>query len=177
MNSKIVGCVLVATFAFMAQAHAQTITLRGNTKSKVTARVFKPDNLIVTGAEGGLVMQQFGGWDTPYEVSGKLRVESSSGIFQVKVDSPLEIRHQTKPEQIFRTPSVRLGLVGEALKPLLVGQYTEFHNPPATVEGEDSRGEYDLAVSAYPPEGNFKNTSGTYSGILSLTFEPVVREP
>lgn len=177
MNTYRVGYVLVAALAFFAQAHAQTVTLGGKTTSNVTARVVKPDKLVVIGAEGGLVMQQLGGWDTPYEVRGRLRVESSSGVFQVRMDSPLAVQHQSKPELVFRRPSVQLGPVDGELKPLLVGQNTKFRNPVPPVEGMDSIGDYDLAVSAYPPTGDFKSTTGTYSGVLSLTFEPVIEVP
>lgn len=122
-------------------------------------------------------MQQLGGWDTPYEVGARLRVVSSSGLFQVRLDEPLQIRNQANPALVFHTPSVRLGTEGENLKLLAVGQGTEFRNPASPSEGDDSIGYYELAISAYPPEGSFKDNTGTYSGVLSLTFEPVVIEP
>lgn len=155
------------------------VILKGKTSSKVTAHVTRPDNLLVTDEKGGwfeqgLEMQQLGGWDTPYEVSARLRVVSTSGLFQVRLDEPLQIRNQANPLQVFRTPKVQLGVEGEGLKPLAVGQSTAFRNPEPPAEGEDSVGYYGLTISAYPPEGDFKNTTGTYSGVLSLTFEPVV---
>lgn len=155
------------------------LIVKGKTSSKVTAHVVRPDNLIVTDDKGGwfeqgLEMQQLGGWNTPYEVDARLQVVSSSGVFQVRLDEPLQIRNQANPTLLFRTPLVRLGAEGENPKPLVVGQGTEFRNPAPPVAGEDSVGYYGLAVSAYPPDGNFKDTTGTYSGVLSLTFEPVV---
>ncbi|WP_192557904.1 hypothetical protein [Pseudomonas allokribbensis] len=159
-----------------------TVILKGKTSSKVTAHVIRPNNLFVTDDKGGwfeqgLEMQQLGGWDTPYEVGARLRVVSSSGLFQVRLDEPLQIRNQANPTLVFRTPTVRLGVEGGDLKPLLVGQGTEFKNPAPPSEGDDSVGYYGLAISAYPPEGNFKDTTGIYSGVLSLTFEPVVKMP
>ncbi|RQR53130.1 hypothetical protein DIE18_30425, partial [Burkholderia sp. Bp9125] len=77
----------------------------------------------------------------------------------------------------FRTPTVKLGAEGGALKPLAVGQGTTFDNPAPPVAGSDSVGYYTLDVSAYPPAGDFRSTVGTYSGVLSMTFEPVVKAP
>ncbi|WP_373453161.1 hypothetical protein [Burkholderia sp. AU27893] len=161
---------------------AQTVNLTGKTTSKVTAKVVKPDKFEVTDDKGGwfgqgLQMQQVGGWDTPYEVKARLRVLSTSRDFQVRLDEAVQIRHQTKPTQIFRNPSVTLGADGAAAKPLAVGQNASFTNPAPPVAGNDSEGYYNLNVSAYPPEGDFKSTAGTYSGVLSMTFEPVVRAP
>lgn len=158
------------------------VVLKGQTSSKVTAHVTRPNNLFVTDDKGGwfeqgLEMQQLGGWDTPYEVDARLRVVSSSGLFQVRLDEPLQIRNQANPTQVFRKPNVRLGAEGGYLKPLLVGQGTEFRNPAPPSEGDDSVGYYGLVISAYPPEANFKDTTGIYSGVLSLTFEPVVKAP
>lgn len=158
------------------------VILQGKTKSTVTAHVSRPNNLVVTDDKGGwfeqgLEMQQLGARDIPYEVDARLKVVSSSGLFQVRLDEPLEIRHQANSALMFRLPEVRLGVEGEDLKPLMVGQGTEFRNPAASSEGEDSVGYYGLAISAYPPEGSLKNTTGIYSGVLSLTFEPVVKAP
>jgi hypothetical protein len=163
----------------MAPAAVKVI---GKTSSKITAHVIRPNNLFVTDDKGGwfeqgLEMQQLGAWDTPYEVVARLRVVSTSGFFQVRLDEPLEIRNQANPMQMFRMPKVQLGVEGGDLKPLLVGQGTEFGNPAPPAEGEDSVGYYGLAISAYPPDGNFKSTTGVYSGVLSLTFEPVVKAP
>ncbi|MFJ2362203.1 hypothetical protein ACIPIN_00530 [Pseudomonas sp. NPDC087697] len=177
------------TFAYLflalgllpAMAPAAVI-LNGKTSSKVTAHVSRPNNLLVTDDKGGwfeqgLEMQQLGGWTTPYEVATRLRVVSTSGLFQVRLDEPLQIRNQANPTLVFRTPKVSLGVAGEDLKVLAVGQGTEFRNPAPPSAGEDSVGYYGLAISAYPPDGNFKNTVGIYSGVLSLTFEPVVKAP
>ncbi|MFC6299303.1 hypothetical protein GNF76_04935 [Pseudomonas sp. CCM 7893] len=158
------------------------VILKGKTSSKVTAHVTRPNNLFVTDDKGGwfeqgLEMQQLGGWDTPYEVSARLRVVSTTGLFQVRMDEPLQIRNQANPALVFRTPVVRLGVEGGDLKPLMVGQGTEFRNPASPSEDEDSVGYYGLAISALPPDGNFKSTAGIYGGVLSLTFEPVAKAP
>ena len=60
------------------------VVLTGKTSSFVTASVSRPNNLIVTDDKGGwfeqgLEMQQLGGRETPYEVSARLRVISTSG--------------------------------------------------------------------------------------------------
>jgi hypothetical protein len=102
-------------------------------------------------------------------------VVSTSGLFQVRLDEPLQIRNQANPLQVFRTPIVRLGGEGADLKPLVVGKGTEFSNPAPPAEGEDSVGYYELAISALPPDGSFKSITGLYSGVLSLTFEPVAK--
>lgn len=158
------------------------VILKGKTSSKVAAHVTRPNNLFVTDDKGGwfeqgLEMLQLGGWTTPYEVEARLRVVSTTGVFQVRLDEPLQIRNQANPTLVFRTPIVRLGVEGEEPKPLIVGQGTEFRNPTSPGEGEDSVGYYGLAISALPPNGNFKTTTGIYSGVLSLTFEPVVKAP
>ncbi|MDR0240941.1 MAG: hypothetical protein LBJ65_04970 [Burkholderia sp.] len=162
---------------------AQPVKLTGKTTSKVTAHVSLPNNLFVTNATGGwfdqgLEMKQLGAWNTPYEVQARLKIVSSSGKFQVRLDSPLTIRHQSIPELVFRTPEVKLGSEegGEA-KPLAVGRATEFQNPAAPGVGVDTVGYYNLLIDAYPPAGDFKSTAGTYSGVLSMTFEPVINIP
>lgn len=93
----------------------------------------------------------------------------------MRLDEPLQIRNQANPLQVFRTPKVQLGGEGGDLKLLVVGQGTEFSNPAPPAEGEDSVGYYELAISALPPDGSFKSTTGIYSGVLSLTFEPVAK--
>ncbi len=158
------------------------VSLSGKTQSKVTAHFVGPSKLIVTDDKGGwfergLEMQQLGGWDTTYEVQARLKVVSTSGTFRVRLDSPLAITHQSNPALAFRTPTVKLGADGGELKPLAVGQGTEFKNPAAPEVGSDSVGYYNLDVQAYPPAGDFKSTVGTYSGVLSMTFEPVVKAP
>lgn len=164
---------------FPAWAPAEVV-LKGKTESRVKARVISPNKLIVTDDKGGwfeqgLEMQQLGGWDSPFDVSAQLRVVASNAVFQVRLDQPLEIRNQANPARLFRSPQVRLGGAGEEPKLLLVGQATEFRNPAPPGPGEESVGHYALAVSAYPPDGSFKETSGLYSGVLSMTFEPVAR--
>ncbi|KVV55669.1 hypothetical protein WT27_25510 [Burkholderia territorii] len=163
-------------------ASAQHVTLTGKTTSKITAHVARPANLIVTDEKGGwfdhgLEMQQLGGWDTPYEVQARLKVVSTSGIFRVRLDSPLTIRHQSNPALAFRRPMVKLGAEFGELKLLAIERSAEFRNPAPPVAGADSVGYYVLDVSAYPPTGDFKSTAGAYSGMLSMTFEPVVRAP
>ncbi|KVS39327.1 hypothetical protein [Burkholderia ubonensis] len=179
---RIFGCLFV-TLAFLpALSEAETVTLKGKTQSKVTARVVHPNKLIVTDDKGGwfdrgLEMQQLGGWTTPYEVQARLKVVSTSGTFQVRMDEPLTIRNQAKPTQVFRSPKVSLGNEGGDPKTLSVGKNTQFQNPAPPVAGKDSEGFYNLSIAAYPPDGDFRSTAGTYSGVLSMTFEPVVKAP
>jgi len=181
MNKVILGCLCAGLMCLPALAFARPVALTGKTSSRVTARVVKPNRLIVTDDKGGwfgqgLEMQQLGGWDAPYEVRARLKIVSSSGTFQVRLDSPLTITHQSNSALTFRRPVVKLGSDGGVSKALAVGQGTEFQNPIQAAEG-DSVGYYDLDVSAYPPVGDFKSTAGTYSGVLSMTFEPVVKAP
>ncbi|WP_459624590.1 hypothetical protein [Burkholderia sp. 3C] len=164
-----------------AMACAQSVTLSGKTTSKVTAHVARPNNLFVTDDKGGwfdqgLEMKQVGGWDTPFEAQARLKIVSSSGTFQVRLDAPLTIRHQSNPALAFRTPKVTLGMEGGAPKPLTIDRSAAFRNPAPSEAGEDSEGHYVLDVAALPPAGDFKSTSGTYSGVLSITFEPVITE-
>ncbi|MXN76212.1 hypothetical protein GR157_15875 [Burkholderia sp. 4701] len=173
---------LIALLFVPAVALSQTVNLTGKTQSKITAHVVKRDVLTVTDDKGGwfdngLEMQQLGGWNTPYEVQARLKVVSTSGVFQVRMDDALTIRNQSNAAQVFRSPKVLLGNEGGAPKALLVGQGVQFQNPAPPVAGEDSVGYYGLAISAYPPEGDFKSTVGTYSGVLSMTFEPVIKAP
>lgn len=179
MRKNIVGCLLAVLAFVPALAAAQIILVNGNHESKVTAHVVRPNNLIITDDQGGwfgqgLTMQQLGGWETPYEVQARLRVVSTTGKFRVRMDQPLEITNQAKPTQAFRSPTVNLGAEGADLKPLTVGQGIEFENPAPPSPHIDSEGYYKLAVSAYPPPGDFRSTVGTYTGTLSLIFEPIV---
>ncbi|KVP64962.1 hypothetical protein WJ95_22760 [Burkholderia ubonensis] len=172
---------LIALLFVPAVALSQTVVLTGKTESKVTARVFNPNVLEVTDEKGGwfanLEMQQLGGWDTPYEVQARLRVVSTNKTFQVRLDDPLTIRNQSNPAQVFRSPKVTLGREGDEQKVLSVGRNTQFSNPEPPEAGVDTVGHYTLAISAYPPEGDFRSSVGAYSGVLSMTFEPVVKAP
>ena len=182
MKQVIQRCVCAGLIGVSAAVSAESVVLDGKFTSKVTARVVKPNKLIVTDDKGGwfeqgMEMQQLGGWDTPYDVQARLKVVSTSGKFQVRLDSPLTITHRSNPELVFRRPVVQLGPDGGMLKPIAVGQGTEFQNPAPPVAGTDSIGYYNLDVSAYPPAGDFKSTVGAYSGVLSMTFEPVITAP
>ncbi|WP_456311376.1 hypothetical protein [Serratia proteamaculans] len=157
------------------------VVLGGKITSKVTGRVIKANNLIVTDEQGtwygqGLKMDQLGGFETAYEVIAPLRITSSTGKFQVRMDNPLVLQHQSKPGLTFRDVVVKMGQLGEEQQLLEVAKNTSFTNPAATTEGEDSIGHYLLNVAAMPPEGEFKSVTGTYSGVLSLTFEPLVEK-
>ncbi|KVL37826.1 hypothetical protein [Burkholderia sp. MSMB1835] len=172
---------LVVVSCVPAVALAYPLKLNGKAQSKVTAHVVKTDVLEVTDDKGGwfsnLEMQQLGGWDTPYEVQARLRVVSTSGTFQVRIDEPLVIRNQSDAAQVFREPKVTMGNEGGEQKILSVDRSTLFQNPASSLPGENSVGFYTLAISAYPPEGDFRSTTGTYGGVLSMTFEPVTRKP
>jgi hypothetical protein len=177
---KQIGLYVLLVLGMLPALAPAALIHKGKTSSKVTAHVTRPNNLFVTDDKGGwfeqgLEMLQLGGWTTPYEVSARLKVVSSTGLFQVRLDEPLQIRNQANPLLVFRTPIVRLGGEGGDLKPLAVGQGTEFSNPAPPAEGEDSVGYYELAISALPPDGSFKSITGLYSGVLSLTFEPVAK--
>lgn len=177
---RVIGLV-IASLLFSEIASADVI-LSGKTQSKVTATVVRMFTFDVTDDKGGwfdqgLEMQQLGGWNTPYEVSTRLRIVSTSRDFQVRLDEPLQIRNQSNPSQVFRQPSVSLGAEEGAPKQIVVGQSTAFRNPAPPTQGDDSTGYYTLSISAYPPEGDFRSTVGTYSGTLSMTFEPVIKAP
>ncbi|MDS1138914.1 hypothetical protein RE432_00590 [Pusillimonas sp. SM2304] len=182
MHRKLATGLLLLSGLLPLQASASEVIVNGKITSRVTAFVKAWNNLFVTDAQGGwfdqgLVMQQLGAWDTPYEVQARLRIVSSSGIFQVRLDTPVQIRNSQNAALVFRQPKVTLGAEGLEPKTLAVGLNTEFKNPPAPNEDEDSVGYYALTVSAYPPEGNFRDTAGAYSGELSMTFEPVAVDP
>ncbi|WP_414442788.1 hypothetical protein [Burkholderia sp. 22PA0106] len=182
MKTPIWWAVVLAAAMLPAVASAQKVVLSGKTSSKVTAHVTRPNNLFVTNDTGGwfdqgLEMQQLGGWDTAFEAQARLKVVSSSGTFQVRLDAPLSITHQSNSALVFRAPTVTLGIEGGAPKPLTLDRSAEFRNPAPPQEGEDSVGYYVLDVAALPPAGDFKSTAGTYSGVLSMTFEPVITEP
>ncbi|MDF3202853.1 hypothetical protein P3C29_29610 [Pseudomonas sp. 1912-s] len=181
MKKTTQACLLAALGVFPFLAPAQVV-LTGKKSSNISAYLKPNNNLSVTDDRGGwfdqgLEMVQPGGWDTPYQVTARLRIVSSTGVFQVHLDEPLLIRNASNAAQVFQQPQVELGAEGEAPKHLAVGVDTEFKNPPRTAPGEDSAGYYGLTVSAYPPDGTFKEAIGTYSGVLSLTFEPVIKAP
>ncbi|MBJ9680691.1 hypothetical protein L0Z42_19610 [Burkholderia multivorans] len=180
MTKRIAGYGLIAACMLPVLAMAQEVTLSGKTSSTITATVAPRGTFDVTDEKGGwfdsgLEMKQLGGWDAPYEVEARLRVLSTSGTFQVRLDTPLEIRNQADTQKMFQRPSVTLAPDGGQPKSIVTGQGTTFSNPVPPVAGEDSVGYYTLAVAAYPPAGDFKATAGTYSGVLSLTFEPTIK--
>lgn len=119
-------------------------------------------------------MQQLGGWESTYDVQARLRIVSTTGKFRVRMDQPLQIVHGTKPTLAFRSPTVSMGPEGAAPSKLSVDRGVEFQNPAPPSPNVDSVGYYNLAVSAYPPAGDFRSTAGTYTGTLSLTFEPII---
>ncbi|KVH43275.1 hypothetical protein [Burkholderia diffusa] len=182
MSKGALCCAVIFLALLLPELATADVILSGKTTSKVTAQVIKRNNLEVTDANGGwfdqgLEMLQLGGWETPYAVEARLKVTSTSDTFQVRLDAPLEIRNQSNPAQVFRSPKVTMSSDGEGPKELTIDRSTEFKNPASPEEGVDSVGYYNLAVSAYPPEGDFRSTAGTYSGVLSMTFEPVVKPP
>jgi len=182
MRTTILNRMLVALAFLPMFASSQTVTITGKTQSKITATVVRPNNLIITDDKGGwfgqgLTMQQLGGWETAYAVDARLRVVSTTGRFRVRMDEPLDIRNQANPALAFRRAAVSIGADGADQKPLVFGQAIEFDNPTPPSPNIDSEGYYRLAVSAYPPEGDFRSTAGTYTGTLSLIFEPIVLKP
>lgn len=177
------ACLLLALIMRpAAAAPAVDFKVTGKTTSTIRATVKAANRLLVTDDKGGwfdqgLAMQQSRGWDSPYETQARLRIVSSSGAFQVRMDQPLEIRNTANPAQMFREPKISLALEGGERKSLAVGLDARFQNPQTPVAGEDSIGYYGLAISALPPAGTFKETAGSYVGELSLVFEPVARVP
>lgn len=181
MNKLALASLLAALGALPALAVAD-IVLQGKTSSTITATVSAPNNLLVTSDTGGwfdqgLQMSQQGGWDSPYEVQARLKIVATDRSFQVRLDEPLVLSNTSNAAQIFQQPKVEMSAEGQAGKTLAVATATPFENPIQNVAGEDSVGYYGLSVSAYPPVGTFKDTSGTYTGVLSLTFEPIISNP
>jgi len=179
MGKQLYKLMLVGLAALPVLASGQVILVNGKPTSRVTASVTRANNLIVTDDKGGwfgsgLVMQQLGGWESTYDVQAWLRIVSTTGRFRVRMDQPLQIVHGTKPTLAFRTPIVSMGPEGAAPSQLSVDKSVEFDNPPPPSPNLDSEGYYNLSVSAYPPAGDFKSTTGTYTGTLSLTFEPII---
>lgn len=174
----ILACLWALPIMMPALALAD-ITVTGKTSSTIKAYVKPLEFIEVTNELGGwqdnLVMQQLGGWTTPYEVALRLRVTSLPNKFQARLDAPLVL--QNAKNQVFRQPVVTLGTDGGAAKPLQVGQNAEFENPKPSVEGANSVGMYELKVAALPPEGDFRDVAGTYQGVLSMTFEAVAIKP
>ncbi len=176
------ACLLLTLGMLPATTPAMHTVATGKTTSRISATVKAANRLLVTDDKGGwfdqgLAMQQQRGWDSPYEAQARVRIVSSSGAFQVRMDRPLEIRNAANAAQMFRQPKVSLVAEGGEQRVLALGQDVKFQNPPAPVAGDDSIGYYGLAISALPPAGNFKETAGDYIGELSLVFEPVARVP
>ncbi|UDQ80053.1 hypothetical protein LJN55_22030 [Erwinia rhapontici] len=172
--------IALLLFCLLPGLSQGAVILKGKITSKISGHVVKEDNLFVTDENGGwydqeLKMEQLGAFDSPYSVDAPLRITSTSGTFQVHLDAPLILQNQAKPELLFRDMTVKLGLIGERPLLLKVADNVMLTNPPASSDGEDSIGHYLLNISGYPPAGNFKSVTGTYSGVLSLTFEPVVK--
>lgn len=174
---KVVG-LLFCLLPGMGQAD---VNLTGKLSSKVTAHVTRANNLFVTDENGGwyeqgLEMIQPGAFNSPYEIDVPLRITSSSGQFQVRMDSPLELQNQENPQLAFHDMAVKMGLIGAIPQSLSVGANALYSNPSAVQEGEDSIGHYLLNITGYVPAGEFKQVTGIYSGVLSLTFEPVLED-
>lgn len=156
------------------------VVLKGKTSSRVSAHVVRANTLTVTDPLGGwyeqgVAMTQPGAFNSPYQVTLPLRVTSSSGLFQVSLGNPLVLQHQENPLLKFTQVEVKMGAVDGALQPLsLTGR--PFRTPPAPLPGEESTGDFVLQISAVPPVGEFDAVTGTYSGVLSLTFEPVLED-
>lgn len=166
-------------WCLLPDAGQAAVVLNGKITSKVTGHVVLRNNLFVTDEHGGwyeqaLKMDQLGGFDTAYEIDVPLRITSSTGVFQVRMDAPLVLQHQTRPELMFRDTAVKIGPVDKGLQQLVVGNNIRLTNPPSGSEEQDSIGHYLLNITGFPPEGNYKAVTGTYSGVLSLTFEPIV---
>lgn len=128
------------------------VVLKGKTSSRVSAHVVRANTLTVTDPLGGwyeqgVAMTQPGAFNSPYQVVLPLRVTSSSGLFQVSLGNPLVLQHQENPLLQFTQVEVKMGAVDGALQ-----------------------------ISAVPPVGEFDAVTGTYSGVLSLTFEPVLED-
>ncbi|WP_175834527.1 hypothetical protein [Burkholderia anthina] len=186
MKYHMAKCVLIAGALLPVVAVSQVnpqISLSGKTSSTIKATVASRDTFEVTDNQGGwfgdgqLKMQQAGARNSPYEVAAGLRVTSSSGTFQVRMDAPLQILNQANSSLVFQPPTVTLAGANGAPIPLAVGQSKPFTNPAPSTPNTDSIGYYTLKVSALPPAGDVKSTVGIYSGVLSLTFEPVVKGP
>lgn len=186
MKYHVAKCVLIAGALLPVVAVSQVnpqISLSGKTSSTIKATVASRDTFEVTDNQGGwfgdgqLKMQQAGARNSPYEVTAGLRVTSSSGTFQVRMDAPLQILNQANSSLVFQPPTVTLAGANGAPIPLAVGQSKPFTNPAPSTPNTDSIGYYTLKVSALPPAGDVKSTVGIYSGVLSLTFEPVVKGP
>ena len=178
MNNVALASLLAVLGTLPAMACAD-VELLGKVTSRITATVINPNNFFVTSDTGGwfdqgLEMSQPGGWDSAYGAQARLKVVATDRDFQVRLDEPLVIRNTSNAAQVFLQPIVELNAEGETPKTLAVATPTVFQNPVSGGAGMDSIGYYDLSISAYPPAGTFKETSGTYTGVLSLTFEPVI---
>ena len=140
------------------------ITVTGKTSSTIKAYVKPLEFIEVTnelGWQDNLVMQQLGGWTTPYEVALRLRVTSLPNKFQARLDAPLVL--QNAKNQVFRQPVVTLGTDGGAAKPP--------GGPERRIRksgSRPSRGELRRHVRAQggrlAPEGDFRDVAGTYQG-------------
>jgi len=179
MNNVALASLLAVLGTLPAVAFAVDIDLQGKVTSTITATVSKQNNFFVTSDTGGwfdqgLKMSQSGGLDSAYAVQARLKVVSTNRDFQVRLDEPLVIRNASNASQVFLQPIVELNAEGQVPKTLAVATPTVFKNPVQGGAGVDSIGYYGLSISAYPPAGTFKETGGTYTGVLSLTFEPVI---
>ncbi|GKX61965.1 hypothetical protein [Pragia fontium] len=170
---------LVAS-TFASVANAAIIMVKGKTSSRVSATIIKPNRLFVNDINGGwytqeMEMFQQGGANSPYQIELPLRITSSTGIFQVSLDQALILRHAQTPTLQFQVAEVSMANVDSAAKILSVGAPTVFYNTPSADPLQDTIGDYSLAISALPPEGDFKTNAGIYQGELRLTFEPVAK--
>lgn len=180
MKNHILAALLGLTVLVPPAVQAALAIKPGSkTTSTITANVGPLEYMEVTNEQGGwfgpVEMQQLGAWSSPYEAQLRLRITTFPRKFQVRLDEPLAIR--SPQNLVFREPKVVLTPDGGVAKTLEVGKNVEFENPPLLFGEVNFVGHYGLAISAFPPEGNFKDVAGTYTGVLSMTFEPIAQKP
>lgn len=182
MKKILLASILIAQVMVQGTAWcAVEITPNSKTKSTITATV-KPFNVIdVTSAQGNwpdpLELEQLGAFGSPFEAKFELKVFSSPAKFQVKLEAAPTLIHASKR---FRSVEVSLEpLTGGGVPQVIpVTPNKIFLTNPAPIPPVTaSIGHYMLKIRAQPPDGKLHEIGGTYTGRLSMTFEPVAQQP
>ena len=151
-NKFLVPVWLCALPIMMPTPALADITVTGKTSSTIKAYVKPLEFIEVTnelGWQDNLVMQQLGGWTTPYEVALRLRVTSLPNKFQARLDAPLVL--QNAKNQVFRQPVVTLGTDLRRGQAATGGPERRIRKSEAVRRGANSVGMYELKVAALPP--------------------------
>lgn len=162
---------------------AIAITPESKTTSKITATVKSAAPFEVTDAFDGwpniieLEQPPTTAWGAPFEgqLQIKVKVPAPSWTFQVTLAAVPTLVLGDKQFQSIQVQLQPLTSGNAQTIPLTPNKLTLAHPPAGAIPATGwNIGHYMLKISAQPPNGKPQNLGGTYTGKLSMIFEPVV---